>query len=376
MMYSTRSRHFFGSATYLALIQLSACVSDNQSDVAVTPLVTLTNLVENVQSPGVSADTNLADPWGMAIGSTGAIWVSDHANGLATAYDGTGATIPLDVAIPTPSTDTALATPTGQAFNSVSTDFSGDMFIFVAEDGTIAGWQSGSAASLRADNSASGAVYKGIDIFDTGSGRVISAANFSNGTIDVFDASYHALTLSGGFIDPDPILGFAPFNILVDGDSVYVAYAKQDALMHDDVAGAGNGAIDVFDTSGNFVRRLITAGVLDSPWGLAIVPADYPGIGGDLLVGNFGDGRISAIDTMSGAVQGQLEDEQGNPISIPGLWTLRFGEDQASESHLQIFFTAGAGGVSGVLGRLDIAESIPTSPSGGGGGGYGGGYGY
>ncbi len=380
MTCSNRSWHFSSSVAGLALTLLAACASDGQSDVPLTPLaarVTLTNLVENMESPGASTDTSLADPWGMALGSTGALWVSDHATGIATAYDGTGAAIPLEVTIPTPSSDTALATPTGQAFNAISTDFMGDMFIFVAEDGTVAGWQSGSAATLRADNSASGAVYKGIDILDTGSGRVVSAANFSNGTVDVFDASYHALTLSGGFIDPDPIPGFAPFNILVDGDSVYVAYAKQDASMHDDVSGPSNGAIDVFDTSGSFVRRLVTGDVLDSPWGLAIVPLDYPVIGGDLLVGNFGDGRISAIDTMSGLVQGQLEDTQGNPLSIPGLWTLRFGEDQAAESHLQIFFTAGAGGVSGVLGRLDVAEPIPTPPSGGGGGGgYGGGYGY
>lgn len=341
--------------------------------------VTITKLVENAVTPGAFADAALADPWGMALGSTGALWVSDHATGLATAYDGNGAAISLQVTVPTPSSDTVLATPTGQAFNSTTTGFFGDTFILVAEDGTIAGWQSGSAATLRADNSADGAVYKGIDLLDTRSGAIL-VANFSNGTVDVFDASYQPLTLPGGFVDPDPLPGFAPFNVLVDGVSVYVAYAKQDALLHDDVSGPGNGVIDVFDTSGTFVRRLMTGGMLDSPWGLAIVPSDYPVIGGDLLVGNVGDGRITAIDPMSGSAAAQLEDEQGNPISIPGLWSLRFGEDQTDESHVQIFFTAGAGGLSGVLGRLDIAEPIPTPPSGGGagygGGGYGAGYGY
>ncbi len=145
--------------------------------------------------------------------------------------------------------------------------------------------------------------------------------------------------------------------------------------MRNDVSGPGNGAIDVFDDTGNFQRRLITGGALDSPWGLAIAPADYPVIGGDLLVGNFGDGRISVIDPISGALRAQVEDDQDNPLSIPGLWALRFGEDQAGESHLQIFFSAGPGGqLGGVLGRLDVAN--PTSSGGGGGGGYGGGYGY
>jgi uncharacterized protein (TIGR03118 family) len=368
--------------TCIATLSLAACTSDYQAiDPPPTPLgarVRLTNLVENAAAAGVAADTNLINPWGLALSSTGALWVADNHTGLATVYDGTGATIPLTVTIPTPSGAADVSAPTGQVFNSVAADFMGDQFILVTEDGTIAGWQNGTTATLRADSSASGAVYKGLDILDTGAGRVISAANFSNGTVDVFDTSYRAITLGGSFVDPNPIAGLAPFNVLVAGNSVYVAYAKQDTAMHDDESGPGNGAIDVFDTTGNFVRRLITGGVLDSPWGFAIAPADYPVIGGDLLVGNFGDGRISAIDTTSGALQAQLEDEQGNALSIPGLWALRFGDDQAAESHLQIFFSAGPEGeLGGVLGRLDVA--VPsggggggTSGGGGGGGGYGG----
>jgi len=344
-----------------------------------TARVKLTNLVEDVASPGVSADSHLVNPWGIAFSSTGALWVADNHTGLATVYDGTGATIPLTVTIPTPANDVDLAAPTGQVFNSIANDFVGDTFILSTEDGTIAGWQSGTAAVLRADNSANGSVYKGLEMLDTGAGRVLSAANFSKGTVDVFDTSYQPITLPGGdFIDPNPLPGFAPFNVLVAGDRVYVAYAKQDAALHDDISGHGNGAINVFDKTGNFVSRLVTGETLDSPWGLAIAPTDYPVIGGDLLVGNFGDGRISAIDPLSGVLKTQLEDEQGSPLVIPGLWALRFGADQTAESHTQIFFTAGPNGESaGVLGRLDVA--VPT-PSGGGttGGGHGGygGYGY
>jgi uncharacterized protein (TIGR03118 family) len=375
-------RHLF---TCIAALSLAACTSDYQViNPPPTPpgaRVQLTNLVENVPASGVAADTNLINPWGLALSSTGALWVADNHTGLATVYDGTGATIPLTVTIPAPTGAMDVAAPTGQVFNSVSADFMADLFILATEDGTVAGWQAGTTATLRADNSASGAVYKGLDILDTGAGRVILAANFSSGTVDVFDTSYHAITLPGGsFVDPNPIAGFAPFNVLVAGNSVYVAYAKQDSAMHDDASGPGNGAIDVFDNTGNFVRRLLTGGALDSPWGLAIASADYPVIGGDLLVGNFGDGRISAIDT-SGVLQTQLEDEQGNPLTIPGLWALRFGDDQAAESHLQIFFSAGPEGeLGGVLGRLDVATPSGgagggTSGGGGGGGGYGG-YGY
>jgi uncharacterized protein (TIGR03118 family) len=368
-------------------LSLAACTSGNQTTYALPPPLTarvrLTNLVENTASSGVTSDDNLVDPWGVALSSAGALWVADNHTGVATVYDGTGATIPLTVTIPAPAGVANVASPTGQVFNSVSTDFLGDMFILATQNGTIAGWQTGTTATLRADRSASGAVYTGLDILDTAAGRVVSAANFSNGTVDVFNTSYQAVSLPGSFIDPNPIAGFAPFNVLVAADSVYVAYAKQDAAMLGDVSGPGNGAINVFDDAGNFVRRLITGGALNAPWGLAIAPADYPVIGGDLLVGNFGDGRVNAIDTLSGAMQA-LEDAQGDPLSIPGLWALRFGDDQADESHLQIFFSAGPEGqLGGVLGRLDVADPTSsgsggsgTSGGGGGTGGYGGGYGY
>jgi uncharacterized protein (TIGR03118 family) len=374
MTYTICSRHLF------ICLSLAACTSDYQAPT--TPpaaRVTLTNLVENTPASGVAADTNLINPWGIAFSSTGALWVADNHTGLATVYDGTGATIPLTVTIPTPSSAADIAAPTGQVFNSVSADFAGDVFILATEDGTIAGWQNGTNATLRADSSSSGAVYKGLDILDTGAGRVIVAANFSNGTVDVFDTSYHATALRGSFVDPDPIPGFAPFNVFVAGDSVYVAYAKQDAAKHDDESGPRNGAIDVFDNTGTFVRRLITGGALDSPWGMAIAPADYPVIGGDLLVGNFGDGTINGVDTTSGVLRAQLEDELGATLGIPGLWALRFGDDQAGESHEQIFFSAGPEGeLGGVLGRLDVVTPSGgggggTSGGGGGGGGYGGG---
>jgi uncharacterized protein (TIGR03118 family) len=376
-----------------AMLSLAACsIYGSNSAADMPPIdspppplsarVTLTSLVEDVASPGVSTDPNLINPWGVAFSSVGALWVADNGTGLATVYDGTGATLPLTVTIPAPAGDTDPATPSGQVFNATATDFLGDMFILSTEDGTIAGWQTGATAVLRADNSASGAVYKGLDILDTGAGRVIVAANFSKGSVDVFDASYHAIALSGGsFVDPSPVAGFAPFNVLVDGGNIYVGYAKQDAEMHDDVSGPGNGAVDVFDKTGAFVRRLITGGVLDSPWALTIAPADYPAIGGDLLVGNFGDGRISAIDPTTGAVVTQLEDALGAPLTIPGLWALRFGDDQTAASHLQLFFSAGPGGEShGVLGKLDVATGGVGSGSGSAahntGGGNGGGYGY
>jgi uncharacterized protein (TIGR03118 family) len=320
--------------------------------------VTITDLVKDVASPGVTTDAQLVNPWGVAFAPTGAIWIADNHTGLATVYAGSGATIPLVVTIPPPPGGAGPAAPTGQVFNATATDFLGDAFILSTEDGTIVGWQAGTSAALRADHSASGAVYKGFDILDTGAGRVICAANFSKGTVDVFDATYHATTLPGGnFTDPSPMAGFAPFNVLVDGTTVYVAYAKQDDQMHDDMSGPGNGAINVFDNTGKFVRRLITGGVLNSPWAMALAPADYPTIGGSLLVGNFGDGRISAIDIATGSLRLQLDDKAtGAPLGIPGLWALRFGHDQTGESHQQIFFTAGPVMEShGVLGRLDLA---------------------
>jgi uncharacterized protein (TIGR03118 family) len=328
-------------------------------DAGVSVKVKRTDLVVDQADSGLAGaivDPNLVNPWGLAIGPTGVAWISDNHSSNATLYSATGAVQALVVAVPGPG-GVGMGAPTGQVFNATAADFSGDKFIIATEDGTIAGWQAGATAVIRADKSATSAVYKGFDILNTGTARIIVAANFNAGTVDVFDATYASITLAGGFTDPSPMVGFAPFNVLASGTNVLVAYAKQDADKMDDVAGVGNGYINVFDKTGTFVRRLVTGGSLNSPWAMAMVPNGFSTIGGDLMVGNFGDGRINVFDATTGASIGRLTDATGTTaLQIEGLWALTFGADLPGEAHTQIFFTAGPGAEShGIFGRIDLA---------------------
>jgi uncharacterized protein (TIGR03118 family) len=211
------------------------------------------------------------------------------------------------------------------------------------------------------DNSASGAIYKGVAIGSTTSGDFLYAANFHAGTIDVFDKDFHATTLAGPFSDPNIPAGFAPFNIENLEGQLYVTYAKQDADKEDDVAGQGLGFVDVFDTNGHFLQRVATRGQLNAPWGLAFAPADFGRFSNDLLVGNFGNGRINAYRRQGGHFHfvGQLRGLDGKRIMIDGLWALRFGSGGANNGPTNaLFFTAGPDDEQhGLFGRISACQT-------------------
>lgn len=296
-----------------------------------------TNLVSDL--PGVAAhqDTDLVNPWGITAGPTTPFWISDNGMGLSTLYDGTGTKIPLVITVPP-----AGSAPTGVVFNGTA-GFSGSHFIFDTEGGTIAAWSSGTSAAVQV-TSAAGSVYKGLALGNNGSGDLLYAANFGLGRVDVFDSAFAPKTVSGGFTDPTLPAGYAPFDIRNLNGKLYVTYALQDAAHHDDVAGAGHGFIDVFDMNGTLLQRLASNGALDSPWGLALAPSQFGALGGDLLVGNFGDGMINAYDASSGAFLGALDGAGGSPIVIQGLWGLDFGNGAHSQGTNTLFFTAGIPG--------------------------------
>jgi uncharacterized protein (TIGR03118 family) len=171
----------------------------------------------------------------------------------------------------------------------------------------------------------------------------------------VFDSSFKPVTLAAGaFTDPQLPAGFAPFNVQEINGDIYVAYAKQDAEKHDDVAGAGLGFINVFDPNGRLLRRVVSGDKLNAPWGIALAPAGFGKFGNRLLVGNFGDGAIHAFDLESGEFAGTLQGPNGNPIQIPGLWGLRFGNGFLNQPVNTLFFTAGPGEEAhGLYGRID-----------------------
>jgi uncharacterized protein (TIGR03118 family) len=309
-----------------------------------------TNLVSDLPGMAAVTDPNLVNPWGISAGPATPMWVSDNNAGVTTLYNGTGTPLSLVVKIPQPNGVDG-GTPTGTVFNG-SADFMGDRFLFATEDGTIVGWNPAVnllRGTVRRDRSAVGlgAVYKGLAIANNGAGNHIYAANFRFGTIEVFDANYNLVSLSGSFSDPMIPANFAPFNIQELGGGLYVTYAMQKPDKHDDQAGAGFGFVDVFDLNGHLLRRLIKHGRLNSPWGLALAPENFGPFSEALLVGNFGDGRINAYNPHSGRFIGALRTEAGAPIQIDGLWGIRFGNGSmgggARAPKNTLYFAAGIG---------------------------------
>jgi uncharacterized protein (TIGR03118 family) len=312
----------------------------------------VTNLVSNLPGKAPVTDPNLVNPWGISYSPSSPFWVSDNGTGLSTLYDGQGNIVPLVVTVPPPAGGTTSA-PTGTVYNGNSSDFvvskndksGGSAFLFDTEDGTLSGWNSNvdpTNAILAVDNSGSGAVYKGLVLASNNSGTFLYATNFRAGTVDVFDKNFAPAKLSGSFTDPNLPKGYAPFGIENMGSSnILVTFAKQDKAKHDNVSGKGLGFVDLFDTNGNLVKRLISQGQLNAPWGLALAPATFGVFSNDLLVGNFGDGRINAFDPNSGAFLGQLMNKKGKADKISGLWALMFGNGGQAGQKNQLFFTAG-----------------------------------
>jgi uncharacterized protein (TIGR03118 family) len=322
-----------------------------------------TNLTSDL--PGVAAhlDPNLVNPWGIASLATSPFWISDNGTGLSTLYNGSGTPQALVVTVPPPPGGASPSAPTGVVANTTS-DFGGSRFIFATEDGTIAAWTSGTSALTMVDNSGGGAVYKGLAIGNNGSQNLIYAANFSSGQIDVFNGTFAPTALLGGFSDPNLPTGFAPFNIQNLGGNLYVTYAQK-GPGKDDVAGPGNGFVDIFDTNGNLIRRLVSNGPLNSPWGLALAPATFGTFGNDLLVGNFGDGTIHAFDPVTGVLAGILSDLNGNPLVDEGLWGLAFGNGGPGFDPNSLYFTAGIPGPDsvedhGLFGRIQAVPEPGT----------------
>jgi uncharacterized protein (TIGR03118 family) len=320
-----------------------------------------TNLDSNIAGRAKVPDPNLQNGWGIAFAPGGPFWVNDNHAGISTLYAGDGSIVPLVVTIPPPmgSQSGFVSSPTGMIWNATSGFLVPGSkipaaFIFDTEDGTISAWNFNvdpANAVLAVDNSPSGAVYKGLAFGTNVNGNNLYATNFHAGTIEVFDKNFAAATTDGKFVDRHVPSGFAPFGIQnIDGD-LWVTYAKQDADKHDDVGGPGAGFVDVFDTDGHLLRRFAEHGALNSPWGLARAPYSFGQFSGDILVGNFKDGRINAFDSR-GNFHGALRRPDGHPVSIDGLWALAFGGG-AKSSPESLYFTAGpddeTNGVFGVI---------------------------
>jgi uncharacterized protein (TIGR03118 family) len=322
-----------------------------------------TNLVSDVPGLATHTDPNLRNPWGTATGPGLPIWVSDNAAGATTLYDGAGnpATGPNGqhvVAIPAPPSaghgavgapDGTVLNPTADGFAVSKTGISGpSKFLFATEDGTIVGWNPSvdpTHAIIAVDRSTAtdragdvGAVYKGLALVATPTGKLLYATNFRFGTVEVFDSNFN---LVNSFTDPTIPRGFAPFGIHNVGGKLFVTYAKQDAAKHDDDAGPGRGFVDVFAPNGDLLQRFASEGRLNSPWAVTLAPSSFGAASGDILVGNFGDGRINVFNPSSGQFLDQLRSSGGGPLTIPDLWGLRFPTGSLNAVPNALYFTAG-----------------------------------
>ncbi|OJT19769.1 TIGR03118 family protein [Archangium sp. Cb G35] len=325
------------------------------------------NLVADRDGFAANTDPNLVNAWGIAFNPFGLVWVNDNGTGLSTLYDGDGVPNPLVVTVPPPPGDTGPGRPTGIVFNGTG-QFAvtqGDVsatsfFIFATEQGSITAWAP--AINLTnsftvVDNSSTGANYKGLALAPNGTGFFLYATDFRNGKIDVFDSTFAPATLPGSFTDPFIPSGFAPFGIQNINGNLYVTYAKQDRTRDEELTGKGLGYVSIFDANGRFVRRLISRGKLNAPWGLALAPASFGKFGSKLLVANSGDGIINVYDPQTGHCEGRLEGPDGNTIKIDGLWGLAFGSGVANQPTDTLFFTAGPeDGAHGLYGRLDAVR--------------------
>jgi uncharacterized protein (TIGR03118 family) len=311
------------------------------------------NLVSDL--PGAeNLDPNLANPWGIAYSPTGPFWIADNHTGVSTVYDDKGRSLPKGSPLVVTIGNGGLS-PTGTVFNGTS-DFQlgaglPAFFLFATEDGIIAGWNpsvNATHAVVKVDKSSTNAVYKGLAMANNGGSNLLYATNFNAGTVDVFDTTFTQV-LPGTFVDPTLPPGFAPFGIRNIGGKLFVTYALQDSAKHDDVAGPGNGFVDVWNTSGTAFTRLISQGALNSPWGLAPAPGDFGALSNTLLVGNFGDGTIHGFNPSTGALEGQVLIPSGRPFVVQGLWGLMFGNGaQAGDTNV-LFFTAGIPGPTGMV---------------------------
>jgi uncharacterized protein (TIGR03118 family) len=318
--------------------------------VAVTPSHAAANsytvkriVTDSTGAPNV--DKDLVNPWGLSQGPNTPVWVSDNGKDVTTLYT-TGTPnpkVPLTVKIPG-------GAPTGQVFNAgngFKINGTGGaqpaLFIFDSEAGVLSAWNKSHGTQAVRVKTVKNAVFKGLTIAKLANGsRRLYAADFHHNRVDVFGEAFRNITPTGSFRDRNLPAGYAPFGIAHLRGRILVSYAKQDAQAHDDVKGAGHGFVDVYDYNGRLIRRLISRGALDSPWGMVVAPKSFGRFAGDLLVGQFGNGRINAYNPRTGAFLGALRNGAGKVIVLPGLWGLLYGNGTSAPTNA-LMFTAGPG---------------------------------
>ena len=300
-----------------------------------------TNLTSDIPGLAANTDPQMKNPWGSSFGPTTPFWISNQVSNVSNLYNGAGAKLGLSVSTP--------PSPTGQVFNSspsfLLSNGSKALFIFDTLSGNIAAWNqalgtSGTVPAQVVFTATDGAVFTGLALGNNGASDLLYAADFRNAKIDVFNSSFAPTTVSGGFTDPNLPAGYSPYNIQTVAGNLYVEYDKVDPTTHRPTTTPNTGIVDVFNMNGTLVQRLATDTHLNSPWGVTQAPPGFGTFGGDILVGNFGDGTISAFDGTGNFV-GTLSNQAGNPIVNSGLWALNFRASGSGFDPNALFINAG-----------------------------------
>ena len=322
---------------------------------------TVRGLVSDEQRRAANVDRSLVNAWGIAATSTGPWWTANEASSTSTLYSGSGRKQLLTVKV--------AGGPTGIAFYGgkgfrVSAGGRSDpaRFVYACEDGMLRAWTPtvptgwSTSSVVVVDEGASAAVFRGVAILD----ERAYATDFHNGHVDVYDPRWRRVLQRNAFVDHAIPEWYAPFGIQAIGGHVFVTYVYRAPVNGNDAPTGGY--VDEFDRDGRLVARVARSGVLNAPWGLALAPRSFGRFGGDLLVGNFGDGRINAYRRSSGgwSFDGTLHDTHGRPIVVNGLWGMAFGNGAMAGAANTLFFTSGPHewrgetelGVHGLLGSI------------------------
>ena len=329
----------------LLVASLLMCAGANAqvNSYTVTPIVTS------------AEDPFLINPWGMSRPVDSNLgenqwWVSDNLTGLTTLYSanqsGIDSLSPLVISIPTAS-GTGIGSPTGTAYNGTAGPGPGvHNFTFASLDGTISNWNAGekpspggtscnrchvTSTTIKVDRSAARAVFTGLTVATNRGAPTYYAANF-NGRVEAYDAtSFASVRTRGRFSDPTVPRDYKPYGIQAIGDRVWVTFFNE----------VSGGFVSSFDTNGRLQTRL-AQGQFSEPWGVAQAPADFGAFSNSILVSNFESGQIGAYDSTTGAFQGFLQDASGNPIVLPGIWGISFGNGHPESGPTNVlYYTAG-----------------------------------
>jgi uncharacterized protein (TIGR03118 family) len=365
-----------------AAFTLSVAILSLQTAAQTSGAYQVTNLISDGSVPAAFTDPNFLNPWG--ISASGTWWINTANTGFSYVVGSTApvGSIKFKVIVP-PASGTGTGLPAGSvttagAFGMILPNGTKASFIFSTLDGTISGWNSllgtaNAVTQISINNSSAGAVYPGLAILNTATTSYILAANFGTANkIEVYSSAFAPTALSGSFTDPTLPAGYSPFSVHVLNNQVYVAYAMRTATApFGPVNTLGNGAVSIFDANGNFIARVATGGNLDSPWGVAIAPADFGIFGGALLIGNLGNGLINAYNPTTYAYMGQLTDGTGTPLTYPSLWELLPGGTTVGNTTSvsggdpsTVYFTAGLAGEShGLFASIENSTTATGAPA-------------